>query len=146
MRIFLILSLLLFLPACRTIPDKTAQNVNKREFAKGDSRLKTVGEKILTSLQNNDYREFAKYVNDKENKISEEEFQVSEKNIREQFGTIKGFEYLSDLEMPLVHNMIWKVQFERKGKNQETVKQDLLFRLVLGTIDGKPHIISMGFL
>ena len=103
-------------------------------------------EKILQALQNSNYREFAEYVNEKENRISEDEFRISEKNIRAQFGRITGFEYLTDLELPLMHNMIWKVQFERKGKNQETVRQELLFRLILGSINGKPHVISMGFL
>ena len=146
MKIIIFLLFLLLLPACCTIPEKGAQDVNKREFPKGDERLIQLGGNILRAMQKADYKSFAKYVNEKDNKISEDEFRTSEKNIREQFGRITGFEYLTDLEMPLMHNLIWKVQFERKGKNQETVKQDLLFRLVLGTIDGKPHIISMGFL
>ena len=138
--------LLILLSGCCVIPDGKEPDVNKREIAKDDPRLKQTGEKILQALQNKNYGEFAKYVNEKENKISEEEFLVSEKNIREQFGKITGFEYLTDLELPLMHNMIWKVQFERKGKNQETVRQELLFRLILGSINGKPHVISMGFL
>lgn len=136
--------LLLLLSGCSVLD--SGQDVNRRDLRVGDPRLKEIGEKILVSLQRGDYQEFAKYVNEKENRISEEEFRISEKNIREQFGKITGFEYLTDLELPLVHNMIWKVRFERKGKNQETVKQELLFRLILGTVNGKPYVISMGFL
>lgn len=138
--------LLILLSGCCTLPGKSNADINRREISRGDIRLKTVGENILRSLQDKNYDEFAKCVNEKEHKITEEEFNVSEKNIREQFGRITGFEYLTDLELPLMHNMIWKVQFERKGKNQETVKQELLFRLILGSINGKPHVISMGFL
>ena len=146
MKVIAFLFFLLFLPACCTIPGEKTQNVNQLEFSRGDERLRLLGEKILRAMQESDYKSFAEYVNGKENKISEDEFRVSEKNIREQFGRITGFEYLTDLEMPLMHNLIWKVQFERKGKNQDRVKQELLFRLVLGTINGKPHVISMSFL
>ena len=128
------------------IHNGTGKDINNREISSGSESLKNFGNKILESLQKKDYSSFAKCVDDKENKISEEEFRISEKNLREQFGRITGYEYLTDLELPLMHNMIWKVRFERKGKNQDTVKQELLFRLVLGTINGKPHVISMGFL
>ena len=146
MKVIFFLILLLFIPGCCLIHKDGKQDVSKREFSKGDERLKQFGGKILHSVQTGNYKEFAQCVNEKDNKISEEEFRVSEKNIREQFGKITGFEYLTDLELPLMHNLIWKVQFEREGKNQKSVKQELLFRLVLGTINGKPHVVSMGFL
>lgn len=146
MKRIIFLSLLLFLPACHTVQKDGEQDVNKHELSKGDERLQLIGRKILQSMQKSDYKEFAKYVNDTENKISEEEFRVSGKNIRQQFGKITGYEYLTDVETPLMHNLIWKVQFEREGKNQKIVKQELLFRLILGTINGKPHVISMSFL
>lgn len=145
MRSIMFLLLILF-SGCCVLPNENEPDVNKREIAKDDPRLKLTGEKILQALQNKNYSEFAKFANEKENKITEEDFRTSEKNIREQFGKITGFEYLTDLELPLMHNMIWKVRFERKGKNQETVRQELLFRLILGSINGKPHVISMGFL
>ena len=146
MKNIILLLFLLFLTGCCTIPPEKGQNVNQREISNSDEQLKQLGTGILTALQQSDYQSFAKHVNNDENKISEDEFQVSEKNIRNQFGRITGFEYLTDLETPLMHNLIWKVQFEREGKNQKTVKQELLFRLILGTINGKPHVISMSFL
>ena len=146
MKNIILLLFLLFLTGCCTIPPEKGQNVNQREISNSDEQLKQLGTGILKALQQSDYQSFAKHVNNDENKISEDEFQVSEKNIRNQFGRITGFEYLTDLETPLMHNLIWKVQFERTGENQKTVKQELLFRLILGTINGKPHVISMSFL
>ena len=146
MKNIILLLFLLFLTGCCTIPPEKGQNVNQREISNSDEQLKQLGTGILTALQQSDYQSFAKHVNNDENKISEDEFQVSEKNIRNQFGRITGFEYLTDLETPLMHNLIWKVQFERTGENQKTVKQELLFRLILGTINGKPHVIIMSFL
>ena len=146
MKNIIFLLFLLFLTGCCTIPPEKGQNVNQREISNSDERLRQLGTDILTALQKSDYQLFAKSVNDNENKISEDEFQVSEKNVRNQFGKITGFEYLTDLETPLMHNLLWKVQFERTGENQKTVKQELLFRLILGTINGKPHVISMSFL
>ena len=144
--ILLFLLLLPLLPACRNIYKDSKTDVNRHEFSKGSPQLRRIGEGLLSSIQRGDYKEFAKYTNEGDEKISEEEFRVSERNIREQFGKIRSYQYLADLELPLMHNMIWKVTFEREGKNQERVKQELLFRLVLGTINGKPHIVSMGFL
>lgn len=145
MRFLFCFLLLCFLPACRMI-ESDDYDVNRRALPSGSPELKKIGDRILYAVQHSDYKEFEKYVNSDENKISEEDFHSSGKNIRDQFGRITGYEYLTDLQLPLMHNMIWKVHFERKGKNQETVRQDLLFRLILGTIDGKTHVISMGFL
>ena len=143
MKMIFLLLLCLFSTACTTL-SRQEYDVNKHEYAKGDPALQTVGDHILHAIQTDNYEEFSRYV--KENEISGEEFQNSRKNIMEQFGTITGYEYLTDLEIPLLHNMIWKVNFERKGNNQKSVKQELLFRLVLGTINGKNYVVSMSFL
>ena len=145
-QILFLLLLCLLLPACRTIHEESGTDVNRHEFSKDSPELRQIGEELLKSIQDGNFKQFAKYVNSGNDKITEEDFHLSEKNIREQFGKIISYEYLADLELPLMHNMIWKVTFEREGKNQDRIKQELLFRLVLGTINGKPHIVSMGFL
>ena len=145
-RYILLSAVLLFCPACRTIHSGVEYNVNKREVPSGDPRLQAVGESLLRSIRDNDYPGFLSAASGYGEEMTKEDFELSGKNIRDQFGEIAGYEYLTDLELPLLHNLLWKVRFERQGKQTEKIRQELLFRLVLGTQNGNPRVISMGFL
>ena len=145
-RLICCLFLLLFLASCRTIPQSAGYDVNKHELSKGDPRLRAAGEEILQSIRDLDYARFSRYFNGYGEEITEEHFKRSGKQIFDQFGNICGYEYLADLELPLLHHLIWKVAFEREGSQQQKIRQELLFRLVMGTEKGVPKIISMGFL
>ena len=50
------------------------------------------------------------------------------------------------LQTPSVRNRIWIVTFERKGADGRTITQEVLFRLVCGTLDGRAVILGFGFL
>ena len=65
--------------------------------------------------------------------------------MREQFGRIRSAEFLTELRTPLVRNLVWKVRFERKNREGGTLEQDMLFRLVTGTLDGRPVVLNFGF-
>ena len=145
-RICSVLFLLMFLCGCRVLPPEDGYNVNNHELSGSDPRLCEVGEELLQSIRDGDYSRFSALANRYGDPITEDDFRLSGDHIRRQFGKICNYEYLTDLEIPLLHNLIGKVGFERVGKQKEAIRQELLFRLVLGTENGVPRIISMGFL
>ena len=139
-------AVLILLSGCRTTSNRPGYDVNRPQSAANDPELRRTGDRILDAIQKEDYREFSAAANGEGMKITEQEFLESERNIRNQFGKITRYEYLADLEIPMFHNMIWKVRFERDGENQKTIRQELLFRLVAGKNNGKPCVVAMGFL
>ena len=141
-----LLAAIALLSGCRTVSNKPVYDVNRSQEAGNDPELRRAGDRILNAIRDDDYGNFSAAANGGGMEITEREFLESGKNMRNQFGKITGYEYLTDLELPLFHNMIWKVRFERNGENQKTIRQELLFRLVTGKIDGKPHVIGMSFL
>ena len=64
-----------------------------------------------------------------------------------QSGEIISFEYMGELQTPLVRNFVCRVTFCRNSEaNEDPITQDLMFRLLTGEIDGKIQVISFSFL
>lgn len=137
---------LLVLTGCKTTVNQAEYDVNEHDLPNGAPALQELGNQILESIKTDDYSAFVPLVGNDGPEITETEFLESGKKIREQFGKITGYEYLADLEIPLFHNLLWKVQFERQGENQKKIRQELLFRLIVGIENGKTHVVGMGFL
>lgn len=143
--------LALFLPAvilisgCRTTVNRTDCAENRPRDAGNELEIRKIGDRILNAIEKEDYREFSSAAG-KEMDLSEEDFLASERNIRKQFGKMTGYTYLTDLELPLLSGMVWKVRFEREGENRKTIRQELLFRLITGKINGKSQVVGMSFL
>ena len=88
--------------------------------------------------------------------FGEKEFTASRKNMIDTMGELKSYEFLCCLEMPqpaavngkqpLLRPLIWKVRFLRKTVSGRDVYQEMLFRAVIGELDGKPYVLSFGFL
>lgn len=106
------------------------------------------GNALLEAIRNNDYPAFAAELaeDDTRDFCSPEDFRVSREKLVRQFGKIHSFRFLVSLETPVVSNRVWIVSFERKNSKNETIRQDLLFRLVTGMDQGKLKVIGFGFI
>lgn len=106
-----------------------------------------LGGTLLNAVKDNDFQAFKECLKDgPAEKLTKNDFETSRNNSGNQFGKIKNFHFLTALKTPAVRNLIWKVTFERKGSDGKTIEQELLFRLVTGMLDGKPVVLSFGFL
>lgn len=109
-----------------------------------------LGNRILSAIQEKDYQAFhamlGRGVFAKE--MNPADFETSCQNFEKQFGEIVAFSFLADLKTPGVSNLIWRVSFERPSANPggDPITQELLFRLVTGTLDAQPEVMRMGFL
>ena len=143
--LFLLCSILLLalLPACRTIPPEARVTDNEEMDI---SKEIMIGETILKGLQDNDFRILKPLLeNGPMKSVVEKDFKSSEENMKQQFGELKSYSYLAELQTPMVRNLIWKVKFERKGSSGKMIGQEILFRLVTGSSDGKTVVLGFGF-
>ena len=138
-KIFLLFGMLaaVFLSACTTIPKEDTTIPAAPADCSAGVRL---GDRLLTSIQANDFKEFhACLANGPASKLTVKDFKTSRESTLSQFGEL-------NLTTPAVQNLIWRVTFERKGSDGKMIAQDLLFRLVAGTVDEQPTVLSFGFL
>ena len=131
--------------ACTVIPQKTETAVPEIPAdASADIRI---GERLLAAIQTDDFKAFrACLAGGPAANLTDRDFRTSRESILSQFGVIKEFRYLTELQTPSVRNLLWVAAFERKGGNGQNIRQELLFRLVLGTLDGRTIVLSFGFL
>ena len=105
-----------------------------------------LGGEILASFRDGDYPRLLRNIpGPMKSVMTEADFRTSRGNM-ESLGDIRGYEYAFELDTPAVRNLIWRVGFEREDSEGEPVAQDMLFRLVTGTVDGEVKVLSCGFL
>lgn len=134
---------------CRAIdreaPEKPAEAAAAAIPA--DAREIKVGDTLLKAIQENNYKLFASVLRGElAGEMTEKDFDTSRETITKQFGELKEFKFLTALKTPTVKNLIWQVTFERVGTQEQEIEQDLLFRLVTGTVDNQVEVLSFGFL
>ena len=68
--------------------------------------------------------------------------------LAETIGTPEKFEFITGLDAPVFKSHLWKVTFRRQAvlNQEQEFRQETLFRVVTGELDGKPYIVSFGFL
>lgn len=132
------------LPACVNAPPE--KPVRRNTSGTDCSRELRIGNAVLKAMKNNRYRELALLLRDGPlSGMPEQDFRASERYMRERVGQIRSAVFLTELRMPLVRNLIWQVRFERKNRGGGILEQDMLFRLITGTLDGRPVILNFGF-
>ena len=121
--------------------------------AEGDSqdaeleRSLELGDEILASFRAGDYPRMLKSLpGPMQTKLTEADFKSTCSDCQDTLGEIRAYEYAFELDTPAVRNLIWRVGFEREDSEGEPVAQDMLFRLVTGTVDGEVKVLSCGFL
>lgn len=141
--LLLLLVPLLFCSGCRVIPPESVQ---VPEAHRNDSAEIVIGNKLLNAMQTNDFRMFSECLkNGPAAEMTLQDFKTSRKNMTEMFGKMISFEFLTSLRTPAVKNLIWKITFTKTGKDGREITQQVLFRLIAGTDEGKHIVLSFGF-
>ena len=124
-----------------------------RHHVEGDTqdaeleRSLELGDEILASFRARDYPRMLKSIpGPMQTKLTEADFKSTCSDGHDTLGEISDYEYAFELDTPAVRNLIWRVGFEREDSEGEPVAQDMLFRLVTGTVDGEVKVLSCGFL
>lgn len=78
--------------------------------------------------------------------FGEKEFRASREKVCGKMGHPVGSRSAGHLAHPFFDIELWKIAFERKGTDGETLRQEALFQVVSGREDGREKIISFGFL
>lgn len=106
-------------------------------------QAKECGEKLLSAIMNNDYRQFHECYEQSD----QAEFTLARKLMTDQLGKIDMYEYLARMNTPgELENHVWRVVFSRRDHTGKEIKQDVLFRIISGRDGDKERIIAMGFL
>lgn len=131
--------------SCRVIPPDPPRD--PEEESRRISAGTALGNEMLGAIRGNSFQLFSKCLkNGPAAQMTLQDFRTSRENMRELFGTLKTFEFLTALRTPAVENLIWKVTFIKTGKDGREITSQVLFRLVTGTDEGKSVVLSFGFL
>ena len=114
------------------------------------------GDAMLAAFRDDDAGAFLKQLPENvAERFGEKEFETARRNLTETMGELESYEFLCPLEMPreekggkkpTLRPLIWKARFLRKTVSGRAVHQETLFRVVIGRLDDKPHVLSFGFL
>ena len=105
------------------------------------------GDGILEALRERDYPKLvANTPGDLADQMSEAGFLASCGKLEDKFGKLQNSRFLISLETPAFDNLIWVADFSKPGANGQPVRRQLLFRVVTMPTDGKPKVVSFGFI
>ena len=113
------------------------------------AKEQALGEKMIKALRDNDSNTFLSLLHkDTRIRFGKKEFEDNRAEMKKLFGEIVSVQYLTALEMPTLHPMIWKLRFCRKAQQKDAapIYQETLFQIIFGLLDGKPYVLSFGFL
>lgn len=103
---------------------------------------------LVIAFMKNDAKTFlAAMPEEARKKFNEKQFAASRKSILESMGKPISFSYVTALEMTAFTPHVWKIRFERTDpRNGKKFTSEALFRVITGTIDGKPVLIGFQFI
>jgi len=103
---------------------------------------------LVIAFMKNDAKTFlAAMPEEARKKFNEKQFAASRKSILESMGQPISFSYVTALEMTAFTPHVWKIRFERTDpRNGKKFTSEALFRVITGTIDGKPVLIGFQFI
>ena len=106
-----------------------------------------MGESLIKAFQKRDIKLFYSNLTVEGRQVwGTKEFEFECRNIRERWGEIDSFRYLTQLEMEPTHQYVWAVKFKRNSSpGGKPVYQDVLFVILTGKIDGKAKVFLFGF-
>ncbi|MCI5779209.1 MAG: hypothetical protein MR051_05270 [Lentisphaeria bacterium] len=103
---------------------------------------------LLKAFIRNDAREFLAHVPpEAREQFNEKSFAATRNSVLESMGEPISFQYVTALELTTFTPHIWKIRFKRVDlKTDKEFTSELLFRILVGKLDGKPVLISFQFL
>lgn len=115
-----------------------------------ESVSKELGERLLAAFRDSDYAAFAALAPDScRNRTPEADFHAATERLEKQFGKISGWRFLGEAETPGFRQLLWLVGFERPGaapEKSDTVRRELIFRMLTGETADGVKIAGFGFL
>ena len=111
-----------------------------------------LGERLLAAFRDRDYAAFDELVPEScRASTPETAFRAATEKLTDQFGRIIGWRCLGEVETPGFRQLLWLVRFERPRRHPapgepETVRRELIFRLLTGETADGTKIAGFGFL
>ena len=104
--------------------------------------------KLVIAFMKNDAKTFLGAMPEEaRKKFNEKQFAASRKSILESMGEPISFRYVTSLELTAFTPHVWKIRFQRTDpRNGKKFTSEALFRVITGTIDGKPVLIGFQFI
>lgn len=105
------------------------------------------GRKLLKAFIENDAKSFVKLLPAQMQKeFDNKKFTLTRKAVTDSMGEPVSYRYVTALEMSAVTPHIWAIRFSRISRDgKEEYTSEMLFRVITGTLDGKPYIIGFNF-
>lgn len=111
-------------------------------------RARTLAEKLCRAFVRDDADGFRALLPENLRKeFHEEAFRTARRKLVSALGEASGWEYAATLRHPLLNVQLWKIAFCKTASDgTEKITQEALFQVMIGEIDGKPQVVSFGFL
>lgn len=107
---------------------------------------KKVCEGLLEAFKGNDYKSMKLFmVPELSAQYPENVFNQSRNDMQKTLGEISDYEYLAQLKMPILKNMVYRVTFKRTASDKSVIEQEVLFRVLLSESKGKVRAMSFVF-
>ena len=104
------------------------------------------GEGIVAAIVTGDHGRFAAAAREPEVSGDAERFRKDRETIIRRYGQPTGFRFLTDLQTPLLVNQIWVVDFVRRDRDGQEIRQQQLFQLIFGEKDRHMRMLGMRFI
>ena len=101
---------------------------------------------VLDAFMAKDYRQLRSLLSDNiAAEFPKEKFDNSIKQLEKTLGVMKSYTFLTELQVPILRTMVYKVTFERTGSKQEKITQEALFRITMAEDNGKVMVLLFNF-
>lgn len=111
-------------------------------------RARNLAEKLCRAFARDDASGFLALLPENLRKeFHEEAFRKARKKLVDALGEASGWQYVTTLRHPLLQVQLWKIAFGKPASDGSgPIVQEAVFQVVIGEVDGKPQVVSFGFL
>ncbi len=107
----------------------------------------TQGRALLDAFIGNDAAAFLAVLPENlKRQFGVKEFELSRAELDRTLGKPVSYQFDTALAHPLLQILLWKVSFERRNAVGETLRQEAVFRVIAGSVDGETRIVAFNFL
>ena len=122
-----------------------AVNTETEQYSAQDKYQKH-SQAVLDAFIAKDYRQLRRLLPDNiAAEFPQEKFDNSIKQLEKTLGTITSYTYLTELQVPILRTMVYKVTFERTGSKKDKIVQEALFRITMAEDNGKVMVLLFNF-
>ena len=104
------------------------------------------GNTIVSAIVTGNYPQFAEAANEPKVAGDAEKFRHDREEIIRRYGQPENFRFLTYLQTPMLVNQIWVIDFVRRDREGQEIRQQQLFQLIFGEKDGRMRMLGMRFI